>query len=371
MTIVNRVRGALLLVCLLATAYIGAVHLILPAAVLLLPVPIPAARTAYRCIVDGVALSWFTLAAALLETLGGVEIVATGDAGPVAADERFSLVLANHHCRLDWMFLWCLVARQRTAGRLKIALKAGLRAAPAFGWAMQAFLFVFLSRANREHDLSRLSRLLEHCVKRRDALTFLLFPEGTDLSPSNVALSHAHAAKSGLARLDHVLVPRAAGFARCRAALGSSLDCVYDATLAYTPHPEEATLEDPRPSEGSLLRGTLPRRVDIHVERVPAAALPAADDESALKKWLLQRWSAKEAALAKRGAAAPSSGVAAPRVAYAVALAGWAVLCALVCRALWTSPTARVLTVGGGAALMAVTRFAGGLDGLELETFAA
>ena len=34
MTIVNRVRGALLLLCLLATAYIGAVHLILPAAVL-------------------------------------------------------------------------------------------------------------------------------------------------------------------------------------------------------------------------------------------------------------------------------------------------------------------------------------------------
>ena len=27
--------------------------------------------------------------------------------------------------------------------------------------------------------------------------------------------------------------------------------------------------------------------------------------------------------------------------------------------------------VGGGAALMAVTRFSGGLDGLELETFAA
>ena len=109
MTVVNRVRGALLLLCLLATAYVGAVHIILPAAVLLLPVPIPAARTAYRCVVDVVALSWFTLAAALLETLGGVEIVATGDAGPVSADERFSLVLANHHCRLDWMFLLSLI----------------------------------------------------------------------------------------------------------------------------------------------------------------------------------------------------------------------------------------------------------------------
>ena len=89
MTIVNRVRGALLLLCLLATAYIGAVHLILPAAVLLLPVPNPAARTAYRCIVDGVALSWFTLAAALLETLGGVEIVATGDRTGVARRDDF------------------------------------------------------------------------------------------------------------------------------------------------------------------------------------------------------------------------------------------------------------------------------------------
>jgi len=298
MTIVNRVRGALLLLCLLTTAYIGVVHLILPAAVVLLPVPIPAARTAYRCVVDAVALSWFTLAAALLETLGGVEIVATGDAGPVATDERFSLVLANHHCRLDWMFLWCLVARQRTAGRLKIALKAGLRAAPAFGWAMQAFLFVFLSRANREHDLSRLSRLLEHCVKRRDALTFLLFPEGTDLSPSNVALSHAHAAKSGLARLDHVLVPRAARQRAKPAALGSSLDCVYDATLAYTPHPEEAALEDPRPSEGSLLRGTLPRRASRTQPRSPVGRCSA-------------RWCAALCGRRRRRESSPSA--AAPR----------------------------------------------------------
>ena len=50
MTIVNRVRGALLLLCLLATAYIGAVHLILPAAVLLLPVPIPAVGRVSRLI---------------------------------------------------------------------------------------------------------------------------------------------------------------------------------------------------------------------------------------------------------------------------------------------------------------------------------
>ena len=74
--------------------------------------------------------------AALVEHIAGVRLSVFGD-GPGDAAEC-SIVICNHHCRLDWMFLWCLFARQRKLRSLKIALKAELKRAPFFGWAMQA-----------------------------------------------------------------------------------------------------------------------------------------------------------------------------------------------------------------------------------------
>ena len=68
---------------------------------------------------------------------------------------------------------------------LKIALKEPMRKIPFFGWAMQAFLFIFLARNDREGDLKRLRARLTHMVGHGDDVALLLFPEGTDLSPSN------------------------------------------------------------------------------------------------------------------------------------------------------------------------------------------
>ncbi len=45
------------------------------------------------------------------------------------------------------MLLWCVALRTQTLDRFKIILKAPLRQAPIFGWAMQHFLFIFLVRS--------------------------------------------------------------------------------------------------------------------------------------------------------------------------------------------------------------------------------
>ena len=83
-------------------------------------------------------------------------LAVVGDGAAVcaaAAAPEAALIICNHRTRIDWMFLWCLAVRLRRADALLIALKRELAAAPAFGWAMQCFLFVFLSRRDRAAEL--------------------------------------------------------------------------------------------------------------------------------------------------------------------------------------------------------------------------
>ena len=60
---------------------------------------------------------------------------------------------------------------------------------PFFGWAMQSFLFIFIDRGsqNRDRDVGLIRRICSYlCVDRRAPNTLILFPEGTDLSDSNL-----------------------------------------------------------------------------------------------------------------------------------------------------------------------------------------
>eukprot|EP00966_Prymnesium_polylepis_P033695 783109-Prymnesium_polylepis.1 len=172
------------------------------------------------------------------------------------------------------MYLWCFCARAGICRQLKIALKAPLKKAPLFGWAMQAFQFVFLSRSNREADVDCLQRTLAHSAADDAPLALLIFPEGTDLSPANAAKSDEHARAAGLSAYTQVLHPRTAGFLATVDALGGRLGAVYDLTVEYDNHPSVAASADPRPSEGALLRGANPRAVHVLAERFERSALP-------------------------------------------------------------------------------------------------
>ena len=108
-------------------------------------------------------------------------------AGDVCDDEKV-LAICNHHCRLDWLYLWPLVMRHGRCGSLARDVQGPLRSAPFFGWAMQAFGFAFVSRRDRAGDLN----VIQSSLAGRKPLWALLFPEGTDLSESNVAKSQKH-----------------------------------------------------------------------------------------------------------------------------------------------------------------------------------
>ena len=355
--------GRTVLFALIFTAVIGTVHAILIAAIVLAPF----SRSAYRTVVEAVEWTWLTNAAAMIEMIAGVNIRATGDA--LLGSDRRVLIICNHNNRLDWMFLWCLAARVGLCSTLKIALKDSLRRAPWFGWAMQAFLFVFLRRNDRDGDLRRIRETLAHCIGHGDGVALLVFPEGTDLSPDNQAKDAKYAQQKSLQVYRHVLHPRTAGFAQTCQAYGSSLDAIYDVTVRYDNHSNVTASADPRPSEGSaLLKGCWPGCVHFHCERYAVqqvAPLLAATPDAASKAeaWLNRVWMAKEKRLAEAAAGTANPQLTPrPTLKYVLVMFGWSAVTLLLCS--WGGWTLLAYTVLGSGVLGLITQ-AGGLDAFE------
>eukprot|EP00405_Crypthecodinium_cohnii_P006269 CAMPEP_0194780182 /NCGR_PEP_ID=MMETSP0323_2-20130528/72982_1 /TAXON_ID=2866 ORGANISM="Crypthecodinium cohnii, Strain Seligo" /NCGR_SAMPLE_ID=MMETSP0323_2 /ASSEMBLY_ACC=CAM_ASM_000346 /LENGTH=299 /DNA_ID=CAMNT_0039718081 /DNA_START=51 /DNA_END=946 /DNA_ORIENTATION=- len=173
------------------------------------------------------------------------------------------ILIKNHRTRIDWMFTWGLCLALDRLGSLKIVMKDSLKKVPFFGWAMQHFGFTFLSRKNRDHDLATLkwsSSYQSHEPGSR--MTMLIFPEGTDLSSSNLEKSKAFATKAGLPVYREVLHPKIAGLGAVVAG-ASTPTLMLDATIAYVEHTPGL-----RPNESGLFCGKPPREVHIRIEDV-------------------------------------------------------------------------------------------------------
>ena len=91
-----------------------------------------------------------------------------------------------------------------------IVLKSVLRHIPGIGWAMQLLRYVFLAR-NWALDQYRIA-LCIRSLQRDGGMSMLLYPEGTDLSKTNIAKAHEFAVAKGLQLYQNVLHPRSRGF---------------------------------------------------------------------------------------------------------------------------------------------------------------
>ena len=123
----------------------------------------------------------------------------------------------------------------------------------------------------------------------------MIFPEGTRFRKNckqGLAKNREFAEKYNLPTFDLVLTPRHRGFYHSVQSLGSSLDAVYDITIAYEP-PEwtpDGTQPD-IPSMASYLVGAC-RRLHIHLKRIPIDEVPK--DEHKFTAWLCDRYKTKD-----------------------------------------------------------------------------
>lgn len=228
-------------------------------------------------------------AATALVYLGGTTItVYTDDRG--LFDDSAPLLLCNHRTRVDWMYAgWCYSKMLGSTSALRFILKDSLRAFPVFGWVMQIMMCIFLSRnrANRDAQLSHIRGILNYLLGSGGRPSLLLFPEGTDLAPENVAKSHAYAKTHNMVPLHYVMYPRASGFITVLNEMKSSGAAVHDITIAY-----EDYTTGVRTSEVEVFSGKFPKSIHLCVRRFKLDDLPS--DKALADRWIKGSFLKKE-----------------------------------------------------------------------------
>lgn len=299
-------RGVAVGLLLFQTALLSSGAVLFPSLPLLL-VPAASTRRTFRTICQGLQEAWLAFACALLRFGLGVQVFVyvpsdlrglEGLRYDVAVQD--AVLISNHRTRIDWMFLWGLCLATKRLASLKIVLKDSLKKVPGFGWAMQCFGFAFLSRSRREGDLELLREVAaHHCQEPGPGLTYLLFPEGTDLSESNVQKSHEFSKSKGLPEFNEVLHPKTAGFVAAMEAVEAA--SVYptkllDVTIAYVERQHGQ-----RPNEKLLFTGCPPREVHLRLEcpRLPGAAVKGEARRAAYAELCRKLFQAKEERLAR------------------------------------------------------------------------
>ena len=178
-------------------------------------------------------------------------------------------------------------------GRIHVVLKESLKKIPVFGWGMTLSKFIFLKR-NWEQDKAGLAKHLHSLNKSEDPMWLMFFPEGTNLATCTREKSRQWAEKNGIKDMQHLLLPRSTGIRFCLLNLRTSVDYVYDCTIAYEGVKRGEFAQDIYPIQASLLNGRPPKSVNMFWRRFKIASIPL-DDVNAFDIWLRARWAEKDA----------------------------------------------------------------------------
>lgn len=189
-------------------------------------------------------------------------------------------------------------------GHIYIILKESIRYIPVLGTGMMFYGFIFLSRKwatdkeRFQYRLKKLSTRQEAAVtganpKGLNPMWLLIFPEGTNLSSNGRIASAKWASKNAIPDLRHALLPRSTGLSYCLQELRSTVDYMYDCTLAYEGVPAGQYGQDLFSLRGSYFQGRPPKSVNMHWRRFATRDMPLGD-EKAFNEWLLARWREKD-----------------------------------------------------------------------------
>lgn len=275
LTPMRRCRGVLCLVIMLLTAFMMMVYLSPVTTFLIRLFSVHYSRKS-TCFLFGM---WLAMWPFLFEKINKTRFVFSGENVP--PKERV-LLFANHRTEVDWMYLWDLALRKGRLQCIKYILKKSLMKLPVFSWAFHIIEFIPVER-KWEIDEPLIRSRLSELKNPKDPLWLAVFPEGTDYTEKKCIKSQEYAAEHGLPILKNVLLPKTKGFNCCLQELRSSLDAVYDITIAY---------KHRLPSFLDNVYGIDPSEVHIHTEIIRVSDIPTSEDEVA--DWLMKRFRLKD-----------------------------------------------------------------------------
>ncbi|EUC51359.1 hypothetical protein COCMIDRAFT_79423 [Bipolaris oryzae ATCC 44560] len=202
------------------------------------------------------------------------------------------VLMANHQLYTDWLYLWWIAYTNNMHGFIYIILKESLKNIPIIGWGAQFYNFIFLSR-KWEEDERTFKKHLSRLNKKDDPMWLIIFPEGTNLSPTTREKSKKWAEKNGLQDMKHQLLPRSTGLKFCLNELKDTTDWLYDCTIAYEGIPPGQYGQDIFTLRSSFFEGRPPKSVNMHWRRFRLADIPY-ENTHAFEVWLRNRWREKD-----------------------------------------------------------------------------
>mmetsp|Transcript_16267 Transcript_16267/g.30605 ORF Transcript_16267/g.30605 Transcript_16267/m.30605 type:complete len:383 (+) Transcript_16267:31-1179(+) len=200
-----------------------------------------------------------------------------------------SLIFSNHRGDLDWLIGLLVEDNGGGLGCAKAMVKQELVFLPLFGFSWWAADFICINR-NWQSDRRRLDAgyRRQHDYRKWEVpYTLTIFPEGTRLTPGKLRDSQEFCNSKGYPRLENSLCPRAKGL--WSAINGMQLDCVYDITVVQSSDTDKANVL-------TLAQGVA-AEFHVHVQTLDPKSIPA--EEDSFQKWLLERWVAKDAQIAR------------------------------------------------------------------------
>lgn len=179
-----------------------------------------------------------------------------------------SIVISNHVCYLDWMYLWNFISYFEDGSILKTILKYDLKNIPIIGKGMEFFEFIFLKRKLSE-DKENLLEGLDKISKNNEKFWLLIFPEGTIISEETKKISDAYALKNNIAISKNVLLPRSTGLNMCSKKLLKDISSIYDLTIGYKNIEKDIRTDNHEVTSSIFFSKKSKPEVYIHIERIP------------------------------------------------------------------------------------------------------
>ena len=202
------------------------------------------------------------------------------------------ILIANHQIYTDWLYLWWIGYTAGMHGRIYVVLKESLKRIPVIGWGMQFAQFIFLKR-KWEQDKPRMAAHLQKFNNPKDPMWLMMFPEGTNLADSTREASKQWAVKNGIKDMQHTLLPRSTGLHFILQELQTTVDYVYDCTIAYEGVKRGEFAQDIFTVGASYFGGRPPKSVNMYWRRFKVSQIPLKDPKK-FEIWLRQRWTEKD-----------------------------------------------------------------------------
>uniref|UniRef100_A0A8P4GFN3 1-acyl-sn-glycerol-3-phosphate acyltransferase delta n=1 Tax=Dicentrarchus labrax TaxID=13489 RepID=A0A8P4GFN3_DICLA len=220
---------------------------------------------------------------AALEWWSGTECTLYTDpkSYPLYGNEN-AIVVLNHSFEIDFLCGWTFCERFGVLGSSKVLAKKELSYVPVIGW-MWYFLEIVFCKRKWEEDRRTVAQSLQNLRDYPENYWFLLYCEGTRLTPKKHQISMQVAESKGLPKLKYHLLPRTKGFWVTVQNLRGAAAAVYDSTLNF------------RNNEMPTLLGILNGKkyhADLYVRRIPLELIP--EDEAECAAWLHKLYQEKD-----------------------------------------------------------------------------